>query len=123
MLHTSYAKHAREILKQRVSLGLPPIGRMLVIRTDCSDMNTGEQFLHNLRKQAQAHMPPGTTLIGPLPSPMQRRAGKFRSQMMVMASSRKDAHNAATLLVAAAQRLPTRQQMKWSIDVDPQDTF
>lgn len=123
MLHTSYAKHARDILKQRVNLGLPPIGKMMVLRTDCSDMNTGEQFLYNLRKQVQAHMPAGTTLIGPLPSPMQRRAGKFRSQMMVMASSRKDAHTAASLLVAAAQRLPTRQQMKWSIDVDPQDTF
>jgi primosomal protein N' (replication factor Y) len=123
MLHTSYAKHARDILKQRVNLGLPPIGQMLVIRTDCSDMNTGEQFLHNLRKQVQVHIPPGTTLIGPLPSPMQRRAGKFRSQMMVMASSRKDAHTAAAIIVAAAQRLPTRQQMKWSIDVDPQDTF
>ncbi|MCL4106111.1 UNVERIFIED_CONTAM: hypothetical protein GTU68_058417 [Idotea baltica] len=123
MLHTSYAKHARDILQQRINLGLPPTGRMLVMRTDCSDMNTGEQFLHNLRNQVQAHMPAGTTLIGPLPSPMQRRAGKFRSQMMVMASSRKDAHHAAGLLVATAQRLPIRQQMKWSIDVDPQDTF
>ena len=123
MLNENYATHARTILQQRLDLGLPPHGKMLMLRTDCSDMNIGEQFLHSLRSQVQALLPKATALIGPLPSPMQRRAGKFRSQIMVIASSRKDAHTAASLLVNAALRLPSRAGLKWSIDVDPQDTF
>jgi len=123
ILQKSYADHAREILAVREATAMPPAGKLLMLRTDSADIETGEQFLQALRKQAEAQLPPGTGLIGPLPSPMQRRAGKFRSQMLVTAGNRKSAQTTAALLVAIAETLPIRRGMKWSIDVDPQDTF
>jgi len=94
-----------------------------MLRTDSTSIDAGEQFLQALRKQAEPRLPPDTRLIGPLPSPMQRRAGKFRSQMLVTAENRKSAQAVAALLVAIAETLPRGRGMKWSIDVDPQDTF
>ena len=93
---------------------------MALIRTDAKDATAGELFLEKLRKQSAADLPAGTRLIGPLPAPMQRRAGLFRSQLLLMANSRQDAQLAARTLVTAADKLPATG-LKWTIDIDPLD--
>ena len=123
ILHKPYADHARDILDAREASSMPPAGKLLMLRTDSADIDTGEQFLIALRQQAEPNLTPNTKLIGPLPSPMQRRAGKFRSQLLVTVNSHKSAQYMASLLVSIAESLPIKRGMKWSIDVDPQDTF
>ena len=123
MLSTSYGEQARELLKRRHETGMPPAGQLVVLRTDCPNAEYGEQFLQKLRARSTAHLPDGARLIGPLPSPMQRRAGKYRCQLLLTAPNRKVAQAAASLLVANAEELPTRHGLKWSIDIDPQDVF
>lgn len=120
---SSYAAQARDLLAQRRAAQLPPVGQLLLLRTDCSRADSGEDFLHELRRQVAPQLPPGVRMIGPLPSPMQRRAGKFRAQLLVTAASRRDAQAAASRLVSAAEALPAKGDLKWSIDVDPQDLF
>jgi primosomal protein N' (replication factor Y) len=123
MLGTSYADQARTLLKQRQETGMPPAGQLVLMRTDCPNAEYGEQFLQNLRERCTPHLPAGARLIGPLPSPMQRRAGKYRCQLLLTAPDRRSAQAAADILVANAQTLSTRQGLNWSIDVDPQDVF
>jgi primosomal protein N' (replication factor Y) (superfamily II helicase) len=123
MLHTSYAAQARAMLARRREAGLPPAGQLVLIRTDCRDAEYGEQFLQTLRQHSTPHLPTDTRLIGPLPSPMQRRAGKYRCQLLLTAPDRRSAQAAASSLVANAEVLPTRQGLNWSIDIDPQDVF
>lgn len=123
MLGMDYHQQARAMLEVRKSARLPPIGQMLLIRTDCQDADYGEQFLRDLRQACQGRLPQGVALIGPLPAPMQRRAGRFRSQLLVHSSERKLSQQAARMLVAEAQRLPARKGLNWSLDVDPQDMF
>ena len=123
MLNSSYAEQAREQLSRRKITAMPPVGQLIVLRTDCADAQYGELFLQNLRDQAAASLLAGAALIGPLPSPMQRRAGKFRSQLLLAAPHRAAAQAAATLLVTIAESLPARLGLKWTIDIDPQDLF
>jgi primosomal protein N' (replication factor Y) len=119
ILTKSYADHARSILVDRLALGMPPASSIALIRTDAKDANTGELFLEKLRSQSTDHLPVGASLVGPLPAPMQRRAGLFRSQLLLMANSRKSAQLAASILVNTADKLPARG-LKWTIDIDPQ---
>jgi primosomal protein N' (replication factor Y) len=123
MLHTGYAQQAREQLARRQATGMPPVGQLVMLRTDCGDAECGEQFLQDLRDRTAASLPAGANMIGPLPSPMQRRAGKFRSQLLLTAPNRRAAQAAAGMLVAIAETLPARRGLKWSIDIDPQDVF
>ena len=120
---SSYSEQAANLLSARRSLGLPPAGFLAVMRTDCSDAQLGEQFLRQVKQQVSPQLPQGAALIGPLPSPMQRRAGKYRCQLLLKADRRRDAQQVAGLLVASADALPARQGLKWSIDIDPQDVF
>jgi primosomal protein N' (replication factor Y) len=117
-----YAIHARAILAQRLEMGMPPAAFLVLIRADSVDPQGGEQFLGTLRDQIQSQLPREVTLVGPLPSPMQRRAGRFRSQLLLKASKRATAQAAARLAVDAAGKLPSRA-LNWSIDIDPQDGF
>lgn len=123
MLSESYHAQARDILARRTAAGMPPAGQLILLRSDCVDAGIGEQFLQLLRRRVEPCLPPQCRLIGPLPSPMQRRAGKFRSQMMLTAPNRPSAQAAASQLVALAEELPAGRGLKWSIDVDPQDIF
>ena len=123
MLGSSYGEQARGMLRQRQESGLPPAGQLVLMRTDCPNAEYGEQFLQTLRERSTPHLPAGARLIGPLPSPMQRRAGKYRCQLLLTAPDRRSAQAAAGVLVANAETLSTRQGLNWSIDIDPQDVF
>ena len=123
LLTRDYAELAREMLKKRIEGGMPPAGQLVIVRTDCSDADRGEEFLQRLRSATSPRLPSGCALIGPLPSPMQRRAGKFRSQLLMTAPSRGAGQAATRALVQAAEQIPARGDLKWSIDVDPSDVF
>ena len=110
-------------LSQRQAAGMPPYGHLLVLRTDCSDPRHGEEFLRTLRARAEPALPEAASLIGPLPSPLQRRAGKFRFQLISLAADRAAAQVSATVLVTTAESMRARRDLKWSIDIDPQDLF
>lgn len=121
MLTERYADQARRLLLARAEQGMPPHGRLILLRTDSPATDTGERFLAALRQQADPALPQGCRLIGPLPSPLQRRAGKFRNQLLAMAPDVRQAQRLARLLVHCAEQLPSRQGLNWSIDVDPLD--
>lgn len=123
MLSVDYSEQARTMLASRRATGMPPAGQLVILRTDCGDSAQGETFLQFVGDKARNELPPGVQLIGPLPSPMQRRAGKFRSQLISLAPDRRSAQAAADVLVAGAEAAPARRGLKWSIDVDPQDLF
>ena len=123
ILSQDYHQQALAMLSTRKASQQPPLGQLLILRTDCQDANYGEQFLRDLRSNCEGQLSQGVALIGPLPAPMQRRAGRFRSQLLVHTTERRMSHLAARTLVAEAQRLPARKGLNWSLDVDPQDMF
>ncbi|MCP5121059.1 MAG: primosomal protein N' [Pseudomonadales bacterium] len=121
MLNVEYGDQARAMLLNRQAAGMPPAGQLMIVRSDCSDPAYGEKFLQTLRDRVA--LPPGARLIGPLPSPMQRRAGKFRCQLILLAPDRRTVQLATGALVAQAEVMPARHGLKWSVDVDPQDLY
>jgi primosomal protein N' (replication factor Y) len=50
---------------------------------------------------------------------MQRRAGRFRSQLLLHAPRREILHAAARLLVEQAGLRRAARGLNWSIDIDP----
>jgi primosomal protein N' (replication factor Y) len=123
LLSRDYPALARELLQHRIEAGMPPSGQLIIVRSDASDAGRGDAFLQQLRAAVSSALPRGCALIGPLPSPMQRRAGKFRSQLVLTAPGRAAGQAAARALVREAERIPARGDLKWSIDVDPADVF
>ena len=116
LMTQNYAEQAKQLLEMRSENGLPPLGYLFMLRCDSADGAAAEQFLHSVRRAAGN--PQGITLIGPLPSALPRRAGKFRFQLMVLANSRASLRQIALALVASAESQPRAGDLRWSIDVD-----
>lgn len=123
MLNVDYSDQARNMLTHRQDSGMPPAGQLVILRTDCSDAAWAEDFLQSVRAEALPTLPAGAQLVGPLPSPMQRRAGMYRWQLILLARDRKTAQQSAGILVSRAEAVPARRGLKWSVDVDPQDLY
>ena len=91
------------------------------MRTDSSRQADGERFLQQIRSSVARALPTGCTLVGPLPSAMPRRAGKFRCQLMAHSESRSAIQRCASALVRQAEAIKAPRDLKWSIDIDPQE--
>lgn len=120
LVDKGYATFARTLLAEREASGLPPCGHMALLRADARQLQAAERFLGDLRNTLPTV--PGASLLGPLPAPMTRRAGRYRAQLILHARERRPLHQALALLRAAAEQHPAVRQLHWSVDVDPQDT-
>ena len=117
-----YRDFAAAQLAERRLLDLPPYTFSAVIRCDAPQLHDAEQFLQQLRNSLQPPAP-GWQLLGPLPAPMARRAGRFRASLILQASERRTLHQQLAVACNVAESLSKRGQLRWSVDVDPIEMF
>ena len=60
-------------------------------------------------------------LLGPVPAPMEKRAGRFRFQLLIQAVDRSTLHRALQPWAEALEGLGNARRVRWSLDIDPQD--
>jgi len=123
LLREGYAAFAQAALKERHQANLPPFNYLALLRAEAVDGELPLRFLRQARELAEALQPRGVQLLGPIPAPMERRAGRVRAQLLLQANRRADLHR---LLGPWAQQLEgdkLGRKVRWSIDVDPQEMF
>ncbi len=119
LIRDCYHQVSEQILAERRELQLPPFGYLGIVRCDSRDQNRADDVLQKLRHYLQPHA--GISLIGPLPPPIARRAGRYRSQLLLKAAQRGKLHNCLQHAVAWLQANAQDYQLRWSVDIDPQD--
>jgi primosomal protein N' (replication factor Y) len=121
LVHNSYHQYALQLLAERQGSGLPPFAHLALLRAEANNLEQPEAFLRELRRLGEADSK--VQLLGPLPAPMTRRAGRYRAQLLLQAKERKDLHRCLQQLCALGDQLPLGKKIRWSVDVDPVDTF
>jgi primosomal protein N' (replication factor Y) len=116
-----YHAFARAALAERQMARLPPFAHQALIRAESRDAEGASAFLRQaLRLSAQA--PAGNVeLLGPVPAPMERRAGRYRAQLLVQADRRAALQGFLGNWLAQVRELRLPAGLRWSVDVDPQD--
>ena len=76
------------------------------------------KFLHAARRAAEKHAVRDVRLLGPAPSPMERRAGRFRAQLLLQAPSHSPLQRFMSAWLPVIAALPEARRVRWSIDVD-----
>ncbi|KGE03152.1 Helicase PriA essential for oriC/DnaA-independent DNA replication [Pseudohaliea rubra DSM 19751] len=123
ILEQPYNEVATALLARRVAAGLPPAGQIALVRADSPRAGEGERFLAALRRDAAAMLPQGTQLVGPLPSALPRRAGRYRDQLLCLSPDRARGALAAGALVQAGEALRSPRALNWFLEIDPLDTL
>jgi primosomal protein N' (replication factor Y) len=116
-------RHVAEILlEERRQTGFPPHGYLALLRAKSVSASSPTAFLENARNIAIALNPQGVvTLLGPVPAPMERRAGHYRAQLLLQGSSRTHLQRLLAMWVPKLEYLKTARKVQWSLDVDPVD--
>jgi primosomal protein N' (replication factor Y) len=123
LIQQGYSQFAKLLLDQRQLTQLPPFTQMAIIRAESNNPNQAEIFLRAARGLAESIFPPSPELayLGPLPALMERRAGRFRFLLQLSGQRRGDLQQLLSALCPQLERLPEARQVRWSIDVDPQE--
>ncbi|HEY0683525.1 MAG TPA: primosomal protein N' [Steroidobacter sp.] len=118
LLTGGYAAFADGALTEREQSNWPPFARIALLRAEAADQEAPLQFLHAARALADDYMVRGVKLLGPAPAPMERRAGRFRAQLLLHAPTHSPLQRFMSGWLTALGMLPEARKVRWSIDVD-----
>lgn len=122
-----YFAFAEQALSERRAAGLPPFAHLALLRAEAHKPGQAEAFLDSACSAAEQLLEqmggPEVELLGPVPAPMERRAGKHRAQLLLQCMSRAPLHRLLTPWLQSLEQLPGGRQVRWSLDIDPIDLF
>ncbi len=123
LMHEGYHRFARHLLRERQVANMPPFCYLALVKAEAVDGRLATDFLSQARSIAEALYPCNAQLqyLGPLPSIMERRGGRFRFQLQINAANRGLLRALLEPLSLQLEKLPAGRKVRWAIDVDPQD--
>ncbi|MBD3647469.1 MAG: primosomal protein N', partial [Pseudomonadales bacterium] len=121
LMHEGYPAFAEKLLEERRENELPPWQFLTLVRAEATSRSLPLEFL----KETAAKMKSGSLveLLGPIPSPMERRAGRYRAQLLISSRNRGALQRTVKNYIAVAEASSLARKVRWSIDVDPVDLF
>lgn len=127
LIQNGYLAFANNILQQRKATALPPYSHIVLLRAEAIKRHLPLQFLHEARKTAEdvisrQHIQ-HVDLLGPIPAAMEKKAGRFRAQLLFQATNRNKLQKFLGDCVPLLDKLSLARKVRWSIDVDPLDTI
>jgi primosomal protein N' (replication factor Y) len=120
-LTASYDSLADALLLQRQRLKLPPYGGLGLVRCDSQRFEDGARFLNDLKSKLTPQLSEGVKLVGPMPTLMQRRAGRYRHQIIVQASNRSAVHRMLYLALQIGKSVKSARKVTWFVEIDPNE--
>jgi primosomal protein N' (replication factor Y) len=122
-----YFAFAEQALSERRAAGLPPFSHLALLRAEAHRPGQAEEFLEQACSLAERLLDElqlgGIELLGPVPAPMERRAGRYRAQLLLQGNSRAPLHRLMSAWLVQLEQLPGGRAVRWSLDVDPIDLF
>ncbi len=116
-----YAGFAAQQLEERRQLGFPPFAYQVLLTADAPRLEQAIDFLKAARDAALSLDCTGINLYDPVPMRLMRRARRERAQLLVDAPQRPALHAFLRPWVAALYGLRAPRELRWHVDVDPQE--
>ena len=124
LVRASYTEFAELLFAERQESGMPPFAHLCLLRAEAVEANEPISYLKKVAAMAKslcAEHALAVTCLGPLPAPMEKRAGRYRIQLLLNSKNRGAMQSLLKQLTPAMSALKHSRKLRWSIDVDPQD--
>ncbi len=119
-----YPALSRYLLQERQTAQWPPYSYLAMLRAEATQQSMPIQFLRDAVTCASDI--PGSDkvmLLGPVAAPMEKRAGRYRAQLLLQSPERADLHGLISAWLPQIEQLKSSRKVRWSLDIDPQDMF
>ena len=121
LITQGYSAFAERALSERQLLSFPPYGRLVLFRAEATQAELPSAFLQSVIDAAESLGCPEVQRWGPVPAPMERRAGRFRAHLLLQSAERAPLRELVSALIPLVNTLPNARKVRWSVDIDPQD--
>ena len=118
-----YERVAASALAEREKAAWPPYSRLALLRAAATRREDTHDFLERSRRSAEAASPGGVRILGPVSAPMERRAGRYRAQLLFQSRQRQPLHRLLQAMRIELEGEKWARKVRWSIDVDPVELF
>jgi len=126
LVNNGYGDFSRSALQERKMAQLPPFSYQALIRAESLNATQAENFL-TLCKQTLNQIALNNKvsdrllILGPIAASMERRAGKYRFQLLIQSEQRVLVTKTLNIALTHFEKMPEGRKVRWSIDVDPID--
>lgn len=121
LIHKSYQHFAKTLLSERESCHLPPYGFHALLRTEAKVPQQAFDALRAMQHYLKSYQDLQSQIYDPMPAPMQKKAGFYRAQLLIQASSRGALQKLLQQSLSHFDDNTVIRKTRWSIDVDPVD--
>ena len=123
LLRGGYERVATSALQERELSAWPPFSRLALLRAAATARHDAHNFLDSARRIAVAANTDDLRVLGPVSAPMERKAGRYRAQLLFQSRDRQALHRVLQMVRAKLERDPLARRIRWSVDVDPVELF
>jgi len=123
LVRGGYGAFAQRALAERQAAHLPPFSHQALLRAQAPRPQAPSAFLEQAAALARTLDGDRIDIWGPVPAPMERRAGRFRAHLLVQCTQRPALQSLLAAWVPRLPELETARAVRWSLDVDPQELF
>ena len=120
LLGEGLGEFSRAELELRSKTQLPPYSFMAMIRSSATHTDVAENFLREAADIFRS-IDGGPEILGPVPAPMEKKAGRYRWQLLLQTTDRAALHQSISQYLPTIRALKSSKRVRWSIDVDPID--
>ncbi|NCF82847.1 MAG: primosomal protein N', partial [Proteobacteria bacterium] len=121
LVREGYRHFGEAALTERQQAALPPFSCLALLRAEAPQRDRAMQFLAEARACAVRLGDRSVQALGPVPAPMERRAGRFRAQLLLQSDERGPLHGLLMPWLEELETLKSGRRVRWSLDVDPQE--
>jgi primosomal protein N' (replication factor Y) len=123
LLQQGYHAIVNYLLEHRQQAHLPPYAYMAIIRIQGRNANLLQNTLQQAKTRVAKELLQTVHCLGPAPSPMAKRDKLYHYQLLLWSHRRAVLHQALTQVITFLSSDKQARTVRWSIDVDPYDTF
>lgn len=117
-----YSELVRPMLEERRLLGFPPYARAVSFIVDASELDAAMNRLQQLKKDITGlSASADVKIIGPLPTLMTRRIGRYRAQLSILADHIRPVRVLMNELMPVIRAMRNTANSRLVVEVDPVD--
>ncbi|HRA29153.1 MAG TPA: primosomal protein N' [Acinetobacter johnsonii] len=120
LLESGYRSFAKQTLKERKDAWMPPYRYAALLRCESKDQELNQSFLQEHAQALRQASENSIDIWGPIPAPMERKAGRYQAHMVLLSKDRARMH---FYIRQWWQNVWHNKPhgMKLSLDIDPQE--
>jgi len=123
LMNGGYEQVVDSAMAERQNTAWPPYSRLGLIRASAARADDAHRVLAQARVFAEKRGLPEVRVLGPVSAPMERRAGRYRAQLLLQSRDRGALHQTLDAVQNGLANHRVARRARWSIDVDPIELY